>query len=212
MLKRLAAVLFALPALYLGAALIGAFLPNGQTGGGQGPVTVYLLATPIHYDLYLPNDPRTRAAFAFAAPEVPFDTGAAWIVAGWGSRAFYTQTGTYADLSAATVWQAATGDDAVLHVAVAGPLDGYPARALHLTEAEYTRLLAALLDPAPDPTPIPGYTAYDRFFAVPGRFSLWNTCNVWIADVLRRSGIAFGRWTPTPFAVTLSLHRFQPEP
>ncbi len=199
--------------IYLLAAVVGALWPNGHAGGGDGPVTVWLVAGPIHYDFLLPNDAETRAAFDFAAAAgVPLgDPGAAWIVAGWGARAFYTATGGYADVQAGPVWRAVTGDRSVLHVSVAGG-PGPRGRPLDLTEAEYARLRAAILASAPEPDLIAGagFTAYDRFFAARGRFHLLRTCNVWVAEVLAEAGVRFGRWTPTPYAVTLSLAAYQP--
>ncbi|MGR3369369.1 MAG: TIGR02117 family protein [Sagittula sp.] len=204
----------ALVGLYLLAAVAGALWPNDRTGGGDGPVNVWLLSGPIHYDFLLPADPATVAAFGFAERAgVPLsDPRVEWIVVGWGARAFYTATESYADLGAATVWRAVSGDEAVLHVSVAGALgDGSGARPLRLTAAEYGRLRDAILAsaPAPDPVPDAGFGPYDRFFAATGRFHLFRTCNVWVAEVLDRAGIRFGLWTPTPFAVTLSLARFQ---
>lgn len=32
-----------------------------------------------------------------------------------------------------------------------------------------------------------------------------RTCNVWVGERLRRAGLPFGNWTPTPQAVRLSL-------
>lgn len=211
---RLLLVPPALVGLYLLAAVAGALWPNGRTGGGDGPVTVWLLSGPIHYDFLLPADAETVAAFGFAERAgVPLsDPRVDWIVVGWGARAFYTATESYADLDAATIWHAVAGDASVLHVSVAGALDEHSgARPLRLTPAEYDRLRAAILHyaPAPDPVPDAGFGPYDRFFTAMGRFHLFRTCNVWVAEVLERAGIRFGLWTPTPFAVTLSLSRFQ---
>lgn len=192
---------------YLIAALIGALWPNGETGGGAGEVTVYLVAGPIHYDFLLPADAETLEAFDFARGHVPLDApGVDWVVVGWGSRAFYTATGGYSDLSLGTVWRAATGDGSVLHVSVAGDVTGLVDRQLSLTAEEYRALRAAILSTAPDPTPIAGagFSEWDAFFEAGGRFHLFRTCNVWVAEVLRAAGLRFGRWTPTPYAVTLS--------
>lgn len=60
------------------------------------------------------------------------------------------------------------------------------------------------------PIPGPGFGPTDRFFAAHGRFDILRTCNTWISDMLRAAGLRFGAWTPTPYAVTLSLVRFAP--
>lgn len=191
-------------------------LPNGQTGGqtgpGTGPVTVHLVTGPIHYDFLLPADAATRAAFGFAnAAGLPMEAEAVeWLVVGWGAEAFYTQTGTWRDLKPGPLWKAVTGDASVLRVALAGRLGDLPVQSLHLTHAEYHRLREAILQSLAQPAKAaPGHGDWDRFFAAKGRFHLLRTCNVWIGDVMERAGLRFGRWTPLPFAVTLSLRVFQ---
>ncbi|WP_238367526.1 DUF2459 domain-containing protein [Mesobacterium pallidum] len=197
------------------AGVIGAAIPNGETGGGDGPVTVHLLAGPIHYDFLLPADGTTRADFAFAtAGGVPVDDPRArWIVAGWGAAAFYTTAGTYADVQPGAVLRGIVGDGSVLHVSVAGALrDDLPLRTLRLTQAEYDRLKRAILASAPDPTfAASGFGPTDAFFASPERFHLFRTCNVWVAEVMARAGLRFGRWTPAPYSVTLAHRLFQAE-
>lgn len=204
-------------ALYLLAAVAGAFWPGPGTriAGNTGPpLRVGLVTGPIHTDLLLPLTPDLRAHLAFALTAgVPLDDPhAEWLVVGWGSRAFYTATGSYADLRLATVWQAATGDDAVLRLDVAGPIpaDAPGVEWVELTQAQLLGLTHAILGSLADPAPLPdtGFTATDAFFPAHGRFHLFNTCNVWIGNALRAAGHPFGIWTPTPFAVRLSLRRF----
>ena len=201
--------------VWLAAATVGAVLPSG---GGTGPapgapgVTVHLWGTAIHYDLLLPATPETRAAFAFAAPAgVPVDDpGAAWILAGWGARDFYTATGTYADMRPGPVWRAATGDASVLRVDVVGAWTP-PGPAIRLSPDGYARLLAAVAATRAGDAPLPhaGFTATDAFFPAAGRFHLLDTCNAWVGRMLRAAGLRFGRWTPTPGAVRLSLRLWQ---
>ena len=45
--------------------IIGAIIPNGETGGGKGDIDVHLVSGPIHYDVLLPATPQTRQSFAF---------------------------------------------------------------------------------------------------------------------------------------------------
>lgn len=198
---------------YLIAAVLGALLPNGADGGGTGRVTVHLVAGPIHYDFLLPADAQTRRDFAFAeAAGVPLGApGVEWIVVGWGSEAFYTATGSYADLRVRTVWRAAVGDGSVVRVSVAGRLGARESQVLRLTKAEYARLRAAILASVETPVPVPGagLSAFDAFFPAKGRFHVLRTCNVWVAGVMRSAGLRFGRWTPTPYAVTLAARVFQ---
>lgn len=213
MLAPLAAI-----ALYFFAATAGALWPGNVAARDRHdtgpPLHVGLAIGPIHTDLLLPLTPALRKRFAFAAKAgVPVDNPQAeWLVVGWGSRAFYTATGGYADLRLTTVWRAATGDDAVLRLDVAGPIaaDAQGLDWIALSPRQISRLSDAILDSLADPAPLPdaGFTATDTFFPARGRFHLVTTCNVWIGRTLRAAGHPFGAWTPTPFAIRLSLRRF----
>ena len=57
----------------------------------------------------------------------------------------------------------------------------------------------------PIPVPAAGFTDTDRFFEARGRFRIFRTCNTWISRTLRAAGLRFGIWTPTRYAVTLSV-------
>jgi uncharacterized protein (TIGR02117 family) len=121
--------------LYFGLAIFGALVPapltapsgpnSGQTSAGQ---EIVLVAGPIHYDILLPADNDTRAAFAFleTAGVLIGSRGVQWLSVGWGSEAFYTTIGSYRDLSLRTIWRAATGDAGVIRFEVYGALPDHP--------------------------------------------------------------------------------------
>ncbi|MEQ8896591.1 MAG: TIGR02117 family protein [Roseovarius sp.] len=215
--------LAALVVAYLLAAAAGALIagPVRDAPALPGPpVTIRLVSGPIHYDFLLPLTPETRATFAPLARhglsvEAP---GAEWLIIGWGAREFYTTTGSYADLSLTALWRSFTGDASILRADVIGPLRaGLDLPALTLTAGQYTQLLAAISDSfRRDDTgalialAAPGFGPSDRFFDAHGRFDILRTCNTWIAAMLRAAGLRFGAWTPTPYAVTLSLAHFDP--
>ncbi len=179
---------------------------------------VALARGPIHYDLLLPMTDDLRQTFGFAASHgVPVDDPMVrYLIVGWGSRAFYTATGTYADLNLGSIWPALTGDDAVLHLDVAGEVDGVPGITwVSLSDTQLTALVRAVtttltLDPAGKPIPLdaPPFGLTDAFFAANGHFNLLNTCNVWIGRMLRQAGLDFGVWTPTPQSVAFSARWF----
>ncbi|MEM7073706.1 MAG: TIGR02117 family protein [Pseudomonadota bacterium] len=222
-LRRLLAVGLALCLGYLLAAAIGGLVPGpvlnspatepaGQTQG------IMLISGPIHYDIALPLTPATRAAFADLTETgmAVADPNARWLLVGWGAREFYTTAGGYADVSAKAVWRAIVGDASVLRVDLLGEIPAsHDFPRIELNAAQYDRLVQAVANSfqrTADGTPVrlgtPGFTTTDGFYAAQGRFSLFRTCNTWVSRVLRASGVAFGVWTPTPYAVTLSLKHF----
>jgi uncharacterized protein (TIGR02117 family) len=211
---RLLAAILALPVLCLMASVILPLIP-GPGPDLSGPAThqIGLLQGPIHTDILFPLTPETRTRFAFAeVAGVPLNhPDAEWLVLGWGSAAFYTTAGTYADITASAVLTAAKGDGAVIRLDALGPLPPLPnLRFLHLSEAQFQALLDQTTAAVAGQTKLDhtGFTGTDAFFPARGHFSLLRTCNVWLGETFRASGIPFGLWTPANWSVTLSLNRF----
>ena len=208
---RLALLTLALPVLYLLASVLLALIPGpGPDLSGPPAYTIGLLQGPIHTDILFPLTPETRARFAFAeAAGVPVNhPDARWLLLGWGSAAFYTTAGTYADITAGAVLTAATGDDAVIRLDALGPLPPLEnLRFLRLSEAQFQALLAQATAAFASETKLdhPGFTGTDAFFPAHGHFSALRTCNVWLGETLRAAGIRFGLWTPANWSVALSL-------
>lgn len=200
-----------LPLLYIAAGLIGgAAATGGPRIDAAREYRIGLLAGPIHYDLLIPlhDDIRPRFAFAEAAGVPVTDPAAEWVLVGWGARDFYTATATLADMQLPIVLRAATGDRSVMRLDTVGRIadfDGIPLIAL--TETEMHAMIDAILASfdGEDALPLPGFTLTDAFFPAKGRFHLLNTCNVWLGRILRAAGLPFGRWTPFPQSIRLSL-------
>lgn len=218
-LLRPATLLVSIPFLYVVAASLGAVIPGAHAQFEGGPAQrIALVRGPIHYDFLLPANERLRQAFAFAeAQGVPVRNPAVqWLVVGWGSRAFYTATGSYADLKLGTVLRAATGDAATLHLDVAGDVSAIPdILYIDLTATQLTALEAAILasltrdaEGQPMALPVAPFGPNDAFYAAEGHFSALTTCNVWVGQMLRAAGVDFGIWTPIPQSVAFSARWF----
>jgi uncharacterized protein (TIGR02117 family) len=219
-LIRMCGAIAASVALYLLVAILGGLMggPIRDVPIATRDQSIGLVIGTAHTDLLLPLTPNLRAAFAFAdAGGVPVtNPNARWLVIGWGARGVYTTMGTWGDVSLPALWQGAVGDDAVIRMDVLGPIDTsvgvemIPISAMQL--AVLTDAILANLTRegtgAPMPLPDAGFTDTDRYYAATGRFHLLRTCNVWMSETLRAAGIPFGIWTPTPYAMRLSLWRF----
>ncbi len=213
MLRALTA-LISLPLFYFVASLLGAVIPghHPQIDGGAAS-RIGLLRGPIHYDLVLPLTPDLRARFAFAEQAgVPVrDPRARYLVVGWGAKAFYTTTGSYANLNLPAIWSALTGDDAVLHLEAAGDLASLPGLIwLPLSDTQQAALITKVTTTfaSTSALPIRPFGTADAFFPAHGHFNLFHTCNDWLGETLRAAGLDFGIWTPTPQSVTLSARWF----
>lgn len=179
---------------------------------------ILVLSNPIHTDIAIPLDDETRAAYAFlGASGIPVaDPAAEWLVIGWGGRAFYLETPTWADLKPMPVFRALTIDRSVMHVDVAGGIDEtHPAiRAFDLRPAEFRNLSnfiqASFARDGGGVMAIPdaGYGAYDRFFEAHGSFNALIGCNTWTAEALRSAGIRTGWWNPLPQTLRMALDLF----
>ncbi len=207
--RNFAVNLTALLVLYFGAALLGAAIPGQPIPRNeQGAVRVGLIAGPIHYDFLLPAKPETRDALDFAhVAGVPLDhPKAEWVLAGWGSRAFYTATGTYLDLDPGTVLTAATGDAGVLRIDVLGPVHEDSALWVTLSAEGFGALLGFIRKSRTGPAiPDTGFTPTDAFFEAGSGFHLFRTCNIWVGEALRHAGRRTGLWTPTTWSLRWSL-------
>lgn len=216
LLRRICVALCLPVVLYLLVALIGALVPGSKAAApGVADQTILLAAGPIHYDILLPLDPPTREAFGFLVEsgQPVTHSDARWLAVGWGSEAFYTATGDYTDLDVGVIWQAVTGDTSVLRFEVLGDVVvGGKIRAVSVTGDQLARLRGQVLQElARDDIGALLWregvqlSGRDVFYRARSGFSIFRTCNVWVGEVLRDIGVPMGRWTPTPFAVTLSL-------
>lgn len=213
-LGRLLGAAFLVVVLYLAAAGVGALIPGRATDWPAGEdVQIGLLYGPIHVDFLLPATAETRAALDFArAGGVRVEGGdVGYFIVGWGARDFYTTTPQWADLSARATIRAIAGDASVLRVDTVSPeiaVDTVPR--ISLSQAQYTALLAEITATARTPVrglEVQGHRPTSGFVEAEGRFHILRTCNTWIGRSLRRAGVPVGAWTPTPYAVRLSLWR-----
>ncbi len=200
------------------ALFFGAIVPRPlffSVKSGPPHTTILVLSNPIHTDIAIPLDAASRARFAFVeAAGAPIShPDAAWLILGWGGRAFYLETPAWADLKPLPVFKALTVDSAVMHVALArAALTEAPdARAVALDAEGYARLLDYIersftrKDGQPLPIPGAGYGESDAFFEAEGWFNALIGCNTWTAAALREAGVTTGWWTPLPQLLALSL-------
>lgn len=203
-----AAALAASLLLYLAAGLIGGAVPanRGWTPPADG-VTVWVETNGIHTGIVVP---KVAAGVDWRPLLPPGDLadprfgGWGYASIGWGERAFYLETPTWADVRPLTVLGAAFGSRRTLmHVEhLPRPREGADVRRLVLRPAEYRRLAAYLRASFADaPKHLRGYARGDVFYEANGRYSAIRTCNAWTGAALRHAGVRVGWWTPFPWSV-----------
>lgn len=209
-------------ALFLAASLAGALIPARPSvpPPGQAGEKIYLLANFLHADFAIPVTEGLRRRFAFLRDTgVPLDHPALkYLVFGWGSRAFYTNTPTLADIRPGPTLRAITGDLSVLHIVPASDISRLPqAMPLSLPAGGLERLLAFIESSfsrdrgEARPLDHPGYGMGDVFYEAQGGFNIFNPCNVWVAEGLRVAGLSTGAWTPTTYSLKLGISLHAPE-
>ena len=202
---RAVLTLFAVPGLYLLAALVGSVVPvnRGWSEPEQG-IKVYLADNGVHADLIMP----VRGQGLDWAPLLPKREFASppadpqWVAFGSGEERVYLDTPRWRDIRLSTIWSALIGGKRVMHVEyVADP--SYAVREIRLRPEEYRRLWAAVradfvLDQRGRPQVIAGrgYGCCDAFYRAGGKASAFRTCNSWVADRLRLAGVETSLWPP----------------
>lgn len=211
------ALLLGAPALLV---ILGAVIPAAgvfeQPEGTPLTRRILVVSNPIHTDIAIRLDAQIRAALPFLAETgLPVDhPNARWLLIGWGGRAFYLETPSFADIKPQPTFKALTIDRSVMHVDVLGEVDQASpiVTPVDLSEAGYARMLSEIAASFShidgQVLPIAGYalTGNDRFYEAEGSFNaVLVGCNAWTARMLRSAGVRTGWWTPLPTTLTTSL-------
>ena len=215
--RKLLAIVLALPLAYAAAALLLGLVP-ANAGWREAPagITIFVSSNGVHTGIGVPivsgeMDWRPLVpAGHLRDPAIP----ATHIFIGYGHRDFYLNTPSWGQLSLATAADAAFGDGpALLHVEhVIAPAETQEVKAITFSSEEYRRLVAHLLpifrrDGAGRTLPLPGrgYGPHDMFYEAEGGFNAVYNCNEWTGRALRAAGVRMGLWTPSAQSVMWRL-------
>lgn len=216
LLIRAFLILVCLPFIALAvytAAAFGALLFVPDASEPEDGVLLYACDNGVHTDLIVPavaDGADWRALFgqaAFMAPVEAYDH----IGFGWGSRDFYINTPTWADLDIATALKSVLWDETVLHVEyLPEPVDRENCRPWRADPASYARIAGFIrgtlrLSGERPVQAAPGYGARDAFFVADGQYTILETCNQWTGRALSLAGAPVAPWTPYSFLVTWNL-------
>ena len=215
-LIRALLILVCLPLIALAlytAAAFAALLLAPEAGEPEEGVLIYACDNGVHTDLIVPvvgGGIDWGALFgqqAFIAPLEAYDH----IGLGWGSRDFYINTPTWADLDIATAVTSVLWDETVLHVEYRPrPMAGENCRQWRADPASYERITAFIrgtlrLSGEQPVQTARGYGRRDAFFVANGQYTILETCNQWTGRALRLAGAPVAPWTPYSFLVTWNL-------
>ena len=220
-LIRAILILVCLPLVALAvytAAAFGALLLVPEASEPGDGVLIYACDNGVHTDLIVPvvaGGTDWRVLFgqpAFIAPIEAYDH----IGLGWGSRDFYINTPTWADLDIATAVKSVLWDETVLHVEYRPqPVTGERCGRWLVDEATYLKMAAFVRDHlrVSQGHPVqagPGYGDRDTFYVANRRYTIIETCNQWTGRALRLGGAPVAPWTPFSFLVLWHLPAISP--
>ena len=206
--RRIALALVLVPGVYATAGMIGGSIPANaswvQTADG---VRIFVEDNGIHTGIVMPVSAAGvywRGTFPARDLADPRYAGFDHVAVGWGDRAFYVETPTWADINPILMLRAAIGSSrTVLHVEhVPAPPTGNAVRAIMLTPDQYRRLAAFVRGTMGTGGKVAGgYGPDDAFYDARGTYSAVTTCNEWTGRALRQAGVRVGAWTPFPATV-----------
>jgi uncharacterized protein (TIGR02117 family) len=193
---------------YLLFAYLLARIPvDGESAQGSD-VTVYLLTNGVHTDIVVP----AKSSLQDWTKEVKYadtrsnDTLNQYLAMGWGDKGFYLETPTWADLKASVAFKAATGlSTTAIHATFHNTLKlGDSCRKINITAAQYRKLIGYIKNSFQTDQnghfmnikTNANYGDTDAFYEAKGSYSMFHTCNTWVNNALKASGLKSCFWTP----------------
>ncbi|WP_194851508.1 DUF2459 domain-containing protein [Nonlabens antarcticus] len=197
--------IIAIPLLYVLVSLILSIIPvNTDSQRDSDNETIYLSSNGVHLDVVLPIE-LMEDELLEGLNRTPNDR---YFSVGWGEENFYINMPEWSDLTFSTAFNAAfldnttlmhitryssTGDNWIevkLSKTELSDLNQYIQNSFRLDDAGTKRIL-----------PDEGYGSRDDFYKAVGRYSFHNTCNSWINNGFRESGLKAALWTPFDFGL-----------
>jgi uncharacterized protein (TIGR02117 family) len=206
-------LLIGVPAIYVGVAFGYSILtPRLELPAGKG-ITIYACDNGVHTDLLLPTSVGGIDWRQLLHPqEYSAPTGLSHVSIGWGSKDFYLNTPTWADVRPMTALKALLWDETVLHVEYRSqPGPGETCGVWVVGSEDYRRIATFVWSslrrwPSSGSTLVAtGYGPRDAFFAAEGKYTPIDTCNQWTGQALRAGGVPVAAWTPFSFLVLWNM-------
>jgi uncharacterized protein (TIGR02117 family) len=198
-------------------ALLLPYIPAGNNSGNEKKeIPVFISSNGIHTDFVMPVH-RPEFDWSSKLPYSDFELAGPdhqYVSIGWGDRGFFIATPTWDDLTFSTAFNAAFGlSTSAMHVTYRKNelKENENCVRLMLSQKQYFTLIEYISNSFQQKEgrfvviDHPGYNLHDKFYEAKGRYTLFNTCNVWTGRGLRAMGAPAGFWTPLPGGVMQNL-------
>ncbi|MEM7783314.1 MAG: TIGR02117 family protein [Planctomycetota bacterium] len=202
--------------LYFLIALIGLIPVNSDFVPTENGIKIYIYSGEFHSDLILPvaaGNIDWRAVFPSDHFRSPTDW-ASHIAFGWGDREFYLNTPSWRDLKISTAANALLiPSTTVMHVSLMGePLAHPKLRSTTISEDQFRELtlfvqssFAERNNPNQGRIKANAYGQFDAFYRGAGHYHIFQTCNCWVGNALKKAKVKTGWFTPFPQTPALYL-------
>ncbi|RKR83004.1 uncharacterized protein (TIGR02117 family) [Mucilaginibacter gracilis] len=211
-LRRLLFIVLAFVGILGTYAILALLLPHIKVNRNftetPNGVTIFVCSNGVHTDVAVPVNTTYidwRKQFNPASFKA-VDSSFQYIEIGWGDKAFFLNTPTWADLKFSTAINALFYlDSSAMHVTY----DKFPPKVtpkfcqkIVISPQQYRQLIAYVQNSFNLHSgqvavfPGRGYDVTDNFYEANGRYSFAKTCNVWTSGALKAAGIQQGLWSP----------------
>jgi uncharacterized protein (TIGR02117 family) len=194
--------------IYLLSAYLLARIPVAGESSNGNDVTIYLLTNGVHTDIVVP----AKTTYHNWTSEVRYDNTPSkdssnqYLAMGWGDKGFYLETPTWADLKASVAFKAATGlSTTAIHATYHNDIRvGDSCRKINITAKQYQKLIKYIKGSFQHNQngeviyiqTNANYGDTDAFYEAKGSYSMFNTCNEWVNNGLKATGLKSCVWTP----------------
>lgn len=193
-----------IPSLYLLISLLLTVITVNKDQPQDSIGSVYLNTNGIHLDVVIPIQMMDKQLLYGLKHELTDN----YLSFGWGDENFYLNTPEWSDLSLSTAVNAVfLKSPTLVHVtryrnkqsdwiAVAVSQKQFDALCSYLQET-------FLLDELGEKNYLrgQGYTARDDFYKARGNYHMFKTCNSWVNNGFKESGLKAALWTPFDFGL-----------
>lgn len=200
--------LLAIPVCYILIALFLSYIPVNAPDD-KAEKTIFLGTNGVHLDLILPVSEIDPVLLA----DLNFQGSDSFLAFGWGDENFYLHTPTWGDLTLGTAVQALFLENSTLVHLSPHKTQRKEWAKIRLSQ-DQLRAIMNYLDRSfqreenGNNIPIPGhsYGYGDSFYKARGSYSYSKTCNTWVNDGLKETGLPACYWTPFDFTL---LNRYR---
>lgn len=194
-----------IPISYLVISLILTFISVDRSAyNNDSSKMVYLSTNGVHLNIIIPHNDLSfelKKNLVYTKHEKYFSFG-------WGDENFYLNTPTWNDLTFANAFKALFFESTTLiHLTRYTQIRSSWTK-VDLNETELNKLTVFISNSFKKDIngnkiilADVGYSTSDNFYKAIGSYSCFNTCNTWVNDAFKYSGLKSSLWTPFDFGL-----------